>query len=82
MRNRLGLITGALCALALPLFKIDVRKLDNVEYVVLTLAFGASLVACSLVAERRPWLGLLILPPLFFGLMCLVCWWIATRPGQ
>jgi hypothetical protein len=76
MRNRLGLMAGALCALALPLFRIDVRKLGNAEYAVLTVTFGAALAACSLAAERRPWLGLLVLPPAFFGLMCLVCWWI------
>jgi hypothetical protein len=77
--GKLGLMAGALSALALPLFKIDVQKLANLEYTVLTVTFAAALIACSLVASRRLWLGLLVLPPVFFGLMCLVSWWITTR---
>lgn len=77
--GRLGLMAGALSALAVPLFGVNIQKLPSLEYWVLTLTFGLSLGVCTLVAARRLWLGTLVLPPVCFGLMCLVCWWIAMR---
>jgi hypothetical protein len=81
--GKLGLGVGALvCVLPLLLFGLGGGKLPTLpalQQCVLTAVFIASLVSCSLVASWRPMIGLLALPPVFFGLMCLACWWVVAR---
>jgi len=65
--------------LQIPLFGVKLPSLPVLEQCVLTGVFVAALAACSLVASRSAFVGLLALPPCFFGLMCLACWWTVSR---
>ena len=80
---RLGLGVGAgVCVPPLLLFGLGHGKLPTLPALqqgVLTAVFIASMAACSLAAWRRPLIGLLALPPVFFGLMGLACWWVVAR---
>jgi hypothetical protein len=81
--GKLGLaVGGGVCVPPLLLFGLGYGKvptLPALQQGVLTAVFIVSMVSCSLAAWRRPLIGLLVLPPLFFGLMCLACWWVVTR---
>ena len=72
-------VGGVVAALSLPLFGIKLPKLPALEQGVLTCVFITSMATCSIVASKRPLLGMLVLPPVFFGLSCLCCWWVVSR---
>jgi hypothetical protein len=77
--GKLGLAAGAgACVLPIPLFGVKLPSLPMAEQCVLTGVFVAALAVCSLTASRWPLVGLLALPPCFFGLMCLACWWTVS----
>ncbi len=76
----LGLGAGAV-VLAFPVFGLQgkVPALPTFEQGVLMAVFIVAMATCSLVGLKRPILGLLVLPPFFFGLSCLACWWVSSR---
>jgi hypothetical protein len=78
--GKLGLAAGAVaCVLSIPLFGITLPALPALEQTVLTVLFIASMATCSIMSAWRPLLGMLVLPPVFFGLSCLACWWVVSR---
>jgi hypothetical protein len=78
--GKLGLAAGAVvCVPPLKLFSINLQNLPGYEQCVLTGVFVAALASCSLVASRWPVVGILVMPPCFFGLMSLACWWVVRR---
>ncbi len=77
--GKLGLTAGAVaCVLPLPLFGLRAQELTRLEEGVLFSLFAVSMAVCSLVASRRPWLGVLVLPPCFFALATLACWYFTA----
>lgn len=78
--GKLGLGAGAVaCVLPFPLFGLKPPSLPVLDQCVHTGVFIVALVTCSLAASRWPLVGLLALPPCFFGLMCLACWWSVSH---
>jgi hypothetical protein len=77
--GKFGLILGG-GAFVVPmfLFRVPFPTLPALQKALLCCLLLASMGTCLLAGERRPLLGMVILPLCFLGIVSVACWWIVS----